>query len=236
MDASFARCSLGGDHVPAGLSTGVAVLWRVDLYICACHGAVTPTAWQTTVVCFSIGGPIPVPMSEETVAGCPVRRSTVALVRRQSVSSMRVCLASAGPLLRSLAMPLSLGVLQSAYLHAPSSSYSRLDSRRRVTKGALTPSFSTQPDQKQTGEAFAGPLSASHARSLPCHYRDALTRPRGAQGLLPALYAAGDVWAAQFVHIAFVHSRSLFRDWSAYLACIPGAHVWMVSNHCIILN
>lgn len=45
-------------------------------------------------------------------------------------------------------------------------SLSRLDSRRRVTKGALTPSFSTQPDQKQTGEAFAGPL-VSFSCTLP---------------------------------------------------------------------
>lgn len=33
VDASFARCSPGGDHIPASSSTGVAVLWRVDLYI-----------------------------------------------------------------------------------------------------------------------------------------------------------------------------------------------------------
>jgi len=35
-DASFARCSPGGDHVPAGSCTGVAVLWRVDLSLHVC--------------------------------------------------------------------------------------------------------------------------------------------------------------------------------------------------------
>ena len=89
----------------------------------------------------------------------------VVLVRPHSLALINAdLLTSAGPLLRSLANAAKPPWWAPERIPAPSilSLLSSRLPRRRATKGALTPSFSTQPDQKkQAGEAVARPLVSS---------------------------------------------------------------------------